>query len=263
MPTDKHCAARLAERVDFTDDLALFRFRLDEEIGFTPGQYATLALEPREGERLLQRPYSVASAPHEDTFDFFVERVEGGALTERLWDLEPGARCWVRRRVVGRFTLDAGSGRRRHVMAATVTGVGPYVSIVRAQQHALQKGTLDGEPHRLLVLHGASRSWELGSYREELAAMSDGAADWLTYVPTVSRLWDDPGWTGETGRVEDVLRKHMDAAGFTAENAVGYACGHPQMIENVKGVLARAGFSADHVHEEKYFREAASAEKTA
>lgn len=260
MPTDKHCAARLAERIDFTDDLALFRFRLDEQLDFVPGQYATLALEPREGERPVQRPYSVASAPHEETFDFFIERVEGGALTERLWDLKAGARCWIRRRVVGLFTLDTESGRRRHVMAATVTGVGPYVSIVRAQAHALRQGTLDGAPHHLLILHGASRPKELGSYCGELTA---GGGDWLTYVPTISRPWLAPDWTGERGRAEDVLRKHMDDAGFTAENAVGYACGHPQMIENAKGIFARAGFDADYVREEKYFREAAPARKTA
>ncbi len=248
---ERYCALTLAERIDFADDLAVFRFWPAERLRFAPGQYATLALAAEDLKGPLQRPYSVASAPHEEVMDFFIERVEGGALTPRLWDLAPGARCWVRRRIVGRFVLDESAERSRHVMAATVTGIAPYVSIARAQQHALKAGKRSA-PHRLLILHGASRSWELGFYRDELADIE--RAGWLTYVPTVSRPWEDPAWTGERGRVGDVLRKHMDAQCFTAEHAVGYACGHPLMIQNVRTILARAGFEKGHVHEEKYFR---------
>ncbi len=63
---------------------------------------------------------------------------------------------------------------------------------------------------------------------------------------------DDPG---EVGRVEDVLRKHMDAAGFTAEDAAAYTCGHPQMIDKAQGIFQRARFADEYVHEEKYFVE--------
>ncbi len=252
MNTEKHCRVRLVERIDCAEDLAVFRFRPDVALDFTPGQYATLGVEDPTRGRLIQRAYSIASAPHEDTLDFFIELVEEGALTPRLWDLSLGADCWVRRRVVGRFVLDEDSGRPHHVMAATVTGIAPYLSIVRAQQHALAEGTLDA-PHYLLVLHGASRSWEFGPYLRELSEAAH--TDWLTYVPTVSRPWEDTAWTGGTGRVEDVLRKHLDAHGLTAENAVAYACGHPQMIKKAHGILTRTGFSEDHLYEEKYFRE--------
>ena len=256
MDSEKYCRVRLAERIDFDDELAVFRFQPDEELTFTPGQYATLGLEVEGRQRPLLRPYSVASAPHEDVLDFFMERLEEGALTPRLWDLKPGATCWVRRRIVGLFTLDDESGRRRHLMGATVTGVAPYVSIARAQQHALATGTHDAnpqaEPHRLLVVHGASYPHELGFYRDELAALE--REGWMRYVPTVSRPWEAPDWGGETGRVGDVLRKHADAERFTAANAVAYACGHPEMIANAHAILQRAGFNEDHLHEEKYFR---------
>ena len=73
------------------------------------------------------------------------------------------------------------------------------------------------------------------------------------YIPTISRPWEEPNWLGETGRVEDVLRKHADRLGFNHTNSVAYACGHPQMVENVKGILARARFLKDHIREEEYF----------
>ncbi len=259
MRPDKYCALTLVERIDVTDELAVFRFHPDEKLPFTPGQYATLALLPEGAERPVQRPYSVASAPHEEVMEFFVERVGGGALTPLLWALGPGDRCWVRRRIVGLFVLEHVPERPRHVLAATVTGVAPYVSIVRALRHVQAAGLPTpenaslGDAPQLLVVHGASRSAELGPYRAELERAA-AASGWLAYVPTVSRPWEDPTWPGGRGRVGDVLRKHMDAAGLGASAAVGYACGHPLMIRNVKAIFQRAGLPPEHVHEEQYFR---------
>jgi NAD(P)H-flavin reductase len=62
-----------------------------------------------------------------------------------------------------------------------------------------------------------------------------------------------PNWKGETGRIEDIMRKHADQLGFDHCNSVAYACGHPQMVANVKEVLARARFHKDQIKEEKFF----------
>ena len=94
-------------------------------------------------------------------------------------------------------------------------------------------------------------SVELG-YREELTGLAERHA-WLHYIPTISRLWLEPDWKGETGRCEDVARKHLDALGFTANDTTAYACGNPDMIENVKGLLKRAGFAKEQVREEVYW----------
>jgi len=80
-------------------------------------------------------------------------------------------------------------------------------------------------------------------------------AGWLTYIPTVSRPWAEPSWKGETGRIEDIMRKHADRLGFDHSNSVAYACGHPQMVANVKAILARARFRKDQIKEEKYFNQ--------
>lgn len=157
----------------------------------------------------------------------------------------------MREKLVGRFVLD--TSRHYHLMAATVTGVGPYVSIVRDQLRALREGTLD-TPQPMLIVHGASRSWEFGTYLDELHTLAE-TTEWFNYVPTVSRPWEDPDWEGERGRVEDVLRKHLDAAPFPVDDTAAYTCGHPQMIENAQGILRRTGFPEEAIHEEKYFVE--------
>lgn len=239
--------AELIQRIDFSDDLALMRFKPDGPFTFKPGQYATIGME--DGDRLIQRPYSIVSSPLEPFLEFFVELVPEGELTPRLWQLKHGDTVWVRNRIVGAFTLYEKSGMKRHLMAATVTGAAPYISMARTQSIELKQGK--SEVHEMAIIHGASRSWEFGVYKDELNEMA--GQGWLTYIPTVSRPWEDPDWTGEVGRVEDVLRKHSDQAGFEASNSVGYSCGHPEMIEKAKGILSRARFPKEHIKEEKYF----------
>jgi ferredoxin--NADP+ reductase len=247
MPESNFHLAKLVERVNFTDDLGMFRFQPEREFTFKAGQYATLAIE--DGGRLIQRPYSIVSSPYESFLEFFVELVPQGELTPRLWELKTGDYVLVRNRIVGAFTRDDKAGMKRHIMAATVTGIAPYVSMIRTQALDLDRG--NAQEHIFAVVQGASRSWEFGIYKEELEEIA--RRGWVHYLPTVSRPWEDAAWKGESGRVEDVFRKYADNLGFDHATSVGYACGHPQMIENVKGILQRARFPKTQIKEEKYF----------
>ncbi len=240
--------AELVERKDITSDLAIFRFRPNGPFTFQPGQFATLAVE--SGDKRIQRAYSIASSPEESLLELFIELVEGGKLTPRIWELKIGDSVLLRKRAAGGFTLDEKSGMKCHLMAATVTGISPFVSIIRT--HQLRLARKEAEPLRFAVIHGASHSREITVYKNELEETArDG---WLSYIPTVSRPWEDAEWQGETGRVEDVIRKYADALGFDHTNATCYACGNPQMIENVKAIMLRARFRKERVHEEKYFQ---------
>jgi ferredoxin--NADP+ reductase len=134
-------------------------------------------------------------------------------------------------------------------MVATVTGVVPYVSMVRDLAWRLGQGRPVAQ--RLLVLEGASFSNELG-YDLELIATSKERS-WLQYMPTVSRAWLDSAWTGERGRAEDVVRKYLDLCAWTASDTTAYLCGNPIMVENVRGILARAGFPSGSIREELFW----------
>lgn len=111
--------------------------------------------------------------------------------------------------------------------------------------------------NRLFLINGASRSWEFG-YRNELGNTAS-RAKWLTYVPTISRAWEDQTWNAEQGRVDDLLRKYIDEWRLTGENALAYLCGHPEMIEHSKGILRRKGFPKEAIREETYWIQAKKA----
>lgn len=241
-----HCPAELVDRRDVSATLAVFRFLAAEQLTFTAGQYATIGSDT-DGE-LVERPYSIVSSPHENFLEFFIEFVPGGDLTPTLWELKSGSTVLIRRRIVGHFTLD--TTVEYHLMLATVTGVAPFVSMLRTQQ--VERGGGSKTNHRFLLIHGASRSVDFGPYLGELKELS--RCGWLSYVPTISRPWEEPNWNGETGRVEDIVRKHADALGWDHNRMIAYACGHPGMVENVKGILARARVPKERINEEEYFK---------
>jgi ferredoxin--NADP+ reductase len=246
---DKFYHPKVTHRVDLGPNLWMFRIRVDGDYQFIPGQYATLGVLD-ENHKRWERPYSIVSAPFESEIEFFLELVPGGDLTPQLYKLQPGDELLMRKSPKGRFTLDTQSGRTNHLLICTVTGVAPFVSYVRTLRRQWKEGNFSGE-HKLFLLNGASRSSEFGY----LAELKELAAEipWLQYVPTVSRPWEDTAWLGETGRVDDIVRKYADMWGLGGSNTIAYMCGHPEMIEHVKGILKRIGFSKECLKEEFYW----------
>ena len=245
---DKFYRARITRRVEFSPELWMIRVQASGEFKFAPGQYATLGVQG--AHKLLERPYSIVSAPFEDELEFFFELVPQGEVTPELYKLRVGEEMFMRKVPKGRFTLDTAKGRTNHLLISTVTGVAPFVSYIRMLCREEKEGRFNGE-HRLYLLNGASRSWEFG-YLEELRKFAQ-EVPWLKYVPTVSRPWDDTKWNGELGRVDDLIRKYTDAWGLNGANSVGYLCGHPEMIERAKGMLQRIGFTREILKEEIYW----------
>jgi ferredoxin/flavodoxin---NADP+ reductase len=245
---DKFFQARIVERAEFADDLWMIRVDPGVPFTFTAGQYATLGVPTEKG--LIERAYSIVSSPHERELEFFFELVPQGELTPLLYKLGPGDTVTSRKVAKGRFTLDITSGRRNHFLLCTVTGIAPFVSFARTLLQDWQEGRFAGD-HRLFVVHGASRSCEFG-YREEMERIA-AAVPWLTYVPTVSRPWDDPDWTRETGRVDELIRKYGDQWSLDGDTTTAYLCGHPEMVEHGKGILKRRGWKKDAMKEEIYF----------
>ena len=248
---EKHYQARILERRDLSGDLWIMRVDPGGPFEFRAGQFATLGVE-QDGEP-IERPYSIVSSPYENTLEFFVELVPHGNLTPDLFRLNKGDMLLCRKIAKGRFTLDLRSGRTNHLLVSTVTGIAPFVSYVRTLYRDWKNGDspMPGS-HKLYCLHGASRSWEFG-YSEELERYAN-EVPWFKYVPTVSRPWEDSNWRGEAGRVDELIRKYADQWGLRAEETTGYLCGHPAMVENVHGILQRAGWKKDGVFEESYFQ---------
>ena len=251
---DKHYQATILERRDLSEDLWLVKIDPGGPFPFKAGQYATLGVE--HGGKRIERAYSIVSSPYQQEWlEFFIELVPHGELTPQLYRLQPGDKLLCRKIAKGRFMLDLRSGRTNHLLLATATGLAPFVSYVRTLYQDWKTG---GSPmpgnHRFFCVQGASRSSELG-YRDEMEKVA-AEAPWFRYVGTVSRPSDDTEWAGESGRVEDVIRKYTDLWGLKAAETTGYLCGHPSMARNGRAILERSGWRKDQLFEEVYFESA-------
>jgi len=251
MSADKHLQAKIVDRREVAPELFVLHVDTGAPYSYLAGQYATLGVEV-EGKR-IERPYSMCSSPYENLLEFFVERVPDGELTPLLYAMDKGTPLLLRRLAKGRFTLDLRSGRKRHFLIATVTGIAPYISFIRTVYSDWKKGAeiMPGE-HKFYCLQGASRSCEFG-YRDELERIA-AEVPWLKYVATVSRPWEDETWNGEKGRVDDLIRKYANVWGLNPEETTAYLCGHPSMVENGRAILLRGGWKKDAVEDEVYFQ---------
>lgn len=252
MPAPKNSAsAEVTERRDLTSELMIIKIKPSIPFPFKPGQYCTIGVEDTE------RPYSIVSAPHEPCLELFIELVPEKfrtekSLTPRLWRLSVGDTVSLRPSAKGVFTLDEACDT--HAMISTVTGIAPFVSMIRARIAGYYKGNWNW-----CIFQGASYKDDFG-YFEELSRHSD--AGLITYVPTVSRPQEErnSGWQGETGRVNLIIEKHFTAFGIGPEGTTCYLCGNEGMVKylgNKKpapdkplGLLIEKGF---RIKEEVFF----------
>ncbi|HEX3879622.1 MAG TPA: FAD-binding oxidoreductase [Bryobacteraceae bacterium] len=245
----KYVTGVVTMRRELSSELWVIRVMPASKVSFNPGQYATLGLPAGESQKMVERPYSIASSPYDDELEFYLELVPHGKLTPALHRVPVGGEIQIRRSTKGAFLFDVKSGHPHHFMVATVTGAAPYIAMLRQFRTDLEQGK--PAPKRMVLLHAGSVSEELG-YIDELNAAAREYS-WFEYIPTISRCWLDPSWKGERGRAEDIARKYLDAAGFTASDTTAYLCGNPQMTENMKGLLKRNGFEKESVKEELYW----------
>lgn len=229
--------AEVLSRQDIASNLMIIKIKPEVKIYFQPGQYCTLCLD--DGPC---RPYSIVSSPEEDFLEFFIELIDDGELTPQLWELRPGNRLKIFTKTKGKFVFDLDNKFKNYCFVSTVTGIAPFISMVR---HAAVTNGWQGQ--KVFIFQGASYQDELG-YNHELSA-----ADFCRYFPTISRPKEvrNAGWQGLTGRVNNIFTDFLEKSGFSPAETLIYACGHPEMIEDIKSKVGRLGFE---IREERYFR---------
>jgi ferredoxin--NADP+ reductase len=260
--------ASLIERVDLTDVLSVVKIRPDSGTipPFVPGQFFRLGL-PRVDEmggvavrksgrvRYTKRAYSIASSANiTDHVEFFVVRVEEGALTPRLWDLDVGDRIWLDSAAKGEFTLDLAPAGKDLVMVSTGTGIAPFVSMLR---------TYRGQDRwrRFVLVNGSRFAADL-AYRDEVHALVRTDPT-VYYIPLVTREPAGGAWAGLRGRVQVALEPatYAKLVGAPLDPATCHVflCGNPAMIDEVQAILEARGFQADtrdapgNIHFERYW----------
>jgi ferredoxin--NADP+ reductase len=222
----------ITRRIDLTDDLFKIWLSPADQFPFKPGQYCTIGVDG------IERPYSIASTPSEDEIELFVEYIPlpYGELTPLLHTLKIGDEVTIRPRAKGLFVFEP--DYKNHVMVSTVTGVTPYISMLRQYLEAPPRG---GD--KFYLLEGASYLDEFG-YDEELLELEKSHSD-ITFFPSVSRPDEarNSSWTGAKGRINNLVLDYLKDAKIPVEDTMVYACGHPGMIEDLREKLTDTGYA--------------------
>jgi ferredoxin-NADP reductase len=211
----------------------------DAGLGFTfvPGQWISLRV-PQPGHEEISRAYSIASPPDgTGRFDVAITRVDGGAGSEYLHTIAPGAALRMTH-AQGFFTLNPVI--RPVLMVATGTGVAPLRSMLLA--HAA-----DPEPDaRFMLLFGVRTEQDI-LYRDDFESL---ARRWrgFTFVPTLSR--GSNAWPGRRHYVQTHVEALVRELGGDCDV---YVCGLNRMIKEVRRVLKEGlGFTRERIHSERY-----------
>lgn len=190
--------------------LVAFRFEVEGEFDFVPGQYARISYDDEE-----PRVYSIASSPNRDFVELCIRRVPGGHLTPVLCDeVSEGDDLFVRGPYGDELMLNEPSDRDA-VFVATGTGVAPFKGMIDYlfEEEMDEHG---GEKRDVWLFLGSSWRDHL-PYHEEFQALDDEREN-FHYVPTLSREALLTDWNGETDYVQQTLPKYMDPAAVDTDS---------------------------------------------
>lgn len=211
---------------DLTHDVRELGLRLREpkDIRFKAGQFISFNLTPPGGERLVIRPYSIASPPDEsDRVTLVFNRVPGGRGSTYLFSLQKGDPVAFEG-PQGSFHLRE---RTRNILfVATGTGIAPIRSMLLDLLNTGYAGTT--------TLYWGLRSQRDMYYRQEFEALAVRYPN-LSFAIALSR--PDPGWQAYAGRVTGLVEARVTSV----KNLEVFLCGNHAMIRDVTQIIQAKG----------------------
>ena len=211
LPTPTWCHGEVVGLEHPHPDAVILRLRVRDQPAFQPGQHYMIKLTADDGYS-ASRSYSVASAPHQDLLEFYVERLDDGEVSPYLAeDVEVGDRLQLRGPIGGWFVWE---GATQAVGIGGGTGVVPLVSMLR---HAVHEDIADR-----LSLVAVARTFAELPYADELA--DAGVPIALTRESATS------------GRAAGRLLS-MDLETLLRPEATYYICGSPGFADSASRLL--------------------------
>ncbi|MEJ2621242.1 MAG: CDP-6-deoxy-delta-3,4-glucoseen reductase [Candidatus Thiodiazotropha sp.] len=235
------------DRIDrLNEDVILLKLKLPEgeRLQFLAGQYLNFILN--DGSK---RAFSIANAPHDDTFiELHIRHVSGGAFTDQLFN-------GIQEKTILRIEAPLGSyylreaSERPIILMGGGTGFAPLKGII---EHAFQIGV--SRPMHLYWGVRSRADLYLPDLPEEWAARYAN----FSYTPVLSE--PDQGWQGKTGWVhEAVIETYPDLSAYEV-----YMSGPPPMIQAGKETFLSHGLSDEKLYSDSFeYGAAAGAKKRA
>lgn len=228
----------------------LFSLRIRSDLGsFLAGQFVRVALDI-DGERVA-RPYSLVNKPGDECLEIYFNIVPEGPLSPRLAELEVGDDIFVSDKPNGFLTIEEVPECKHIWLAATGTGVGPFLSILQGEDvwHRFDK----------VVLAYSVRDQSELAYQEQVEKISAQQDEKFSFVPFITREAVDGAFNK---RIPDAIEDGSleGKVGVSINHADSHVmmCGNSEMISSVSACLEQRGMrkhrrrEPGHITTEKY-----------
>lgn len=223
----------------WTESLFTFRTTRDSGLRFENGHFVMLGLQI-DGRPCL-RAYSIASANHDDSLEFFSIKVPHGALTSRLQHLKVGDNVLISKKPTGTLVLhDLLPGSTLYLLS-TGTGLAPFMSIIQDPQTYERF-------EKVVLVHGVRFVREL-AYADFITRelpkhefLGEEIRSKLLYYPAVTR---EP--YRNSGRITALLESGRLCTDLglppldPARDRI-MICGSPNMLADLRNLLDARGF---------------------
>jgi propane monooxygenase reductase subunit len=234
----KDYPARLAAIHALTHDIRLVELEIEQPLKFWAGQYVDISL-PGKG---ITRSFSMANPPAEPhRLHFIIKKYPEGAFSSQLdGGLEVGDRLAIRGPYGTCFRREGRQGPM--LLIGGGSGMSPLLSILLDQRAS-------GETRPVRFFYGARTQRDL-FYLDLFADLAREMPD-FAFIPALSHAEPGDEWSGETGFIHEVVRRHL--AGMEGvEEADAYTCGPTPMIDAILPVLQTSGVESDRIYFDKF-----------
>lgn len=231
--------ARIKEKQEVAKGTLLVTFDLlGEEVDFRPGQYfyVTLPSLGDEDDKGLRRHISVVTSPNEKGVLGLATRMRDSAFKRTLGELPVGSEVEVEP-PKGDFGLPEDPSRPLVFVAG---GIG--ITVFRSMLLYIDEERL---PYRVTLIY-SNRDRASTAFLDELRELEQTLPDFRL----VLTMTQDPGWEGETRKVDAELVKEY--LGDDLDQYTFLVAGPPAMAEGVQGALREAGVRDENVTAERY-----------
>jgi Na+-transporting NADH:ubiquinone oxidoreductase subunit F len=240
----KEYLTELEEVQDLTYDIKYFRFKLIEpdEIEYKAGQYIQFQSEPYGSvAEQYYRAYSMCGVPEDKNhIDLMVRLVPEGLVTTFIFEhLKVGDQVNITG-PFGDFYLR--DNDRPMICIAGGSGMAPIRSILYSMP---KEDIAKRKPVFFFGARAVRDLFMVDEWREFEKENPD-----FRFVPALSAPDEGDDWTGDEGRITDVVPKYIengDVSGYEA-----YLCGSPGLLNACIETLTSMGMPEERIYYDKF-----------
>jgi ferredoxin-NADP reductase len=231
----------LLGRTEVAEGTMAFQFAKPTNFVFKAGQYIDLIvsgsqpqLGPSDG---MTHTFSIASSPFDKEL-VVATRMRNTVFKQTISSLPIGSRARIEG-PMGSFTLHNNTARPAVFLAGGI-GIAPFLSM-------LSYATEEKLRHPIVLFY-ANRYLEDAAFIDALWKL-ERANPRFRFVPTLTRVANNKGWKGKTGRISsEMLVTHVGIL----RGPIYYIAGPPTMVAAARRTLNEAGVDEDDIRTEEF-----------